>query len=66
MLWSQPPPHIQWPQMGQTTSEMTAEQTQQALKLVRSAMEPETMVAAVAQKTVWNTMYTHSGMSRLR
>lgn len=52
--------------MGQTTSEMAAEQTQQALKLVRSAMEPETMVAAVAQKTVWNTMYTHSGMSRPR
>ena len=36
------------------------------LKAVRSAMEPETMVAAVAQKTVWNTMYTHSGMSRPR
>ena len=25
MLCSQPPPHIQWPQMGYTTSEMAAE-----------------------------------------
>ena len=25
------------------------------LKLVRSAMEPDTMVAAVAQNTVWNS-----------
>ena len=31
--------------------------------MVRSAMEPETMVAAVAQNTVWNTMYTHRGIS---
>ena len=29
--------------------------------MVRSAMEPETIVAAVAQNTVWNTMYTHRG-----
>ena len=24
-------------------------------------MEPDTMVAAVAQNTVWNTTYTHTG-----
>lgn len=29
--------------------------------MVRSAMEPDTMVAAVAQNTVWNTTYTHRG-----
>ena len=29
-------------------------------------MEPDTMVAAVAQNTVWNTMYTHSGISSPR
>ena len=28
VLCSQPPPHIQWPQMGYTTSEMAAEYTQ--------------------------------------
>ena len=29
-------------------------------------MEPDTMVAAVAQNTVWNTMYTYSGTSSPR
>ena len=41
---------------------MTAEYTQYALKFVRSAIEPETMVAAVAQKTVWKITYAQSGI----
>ena len=31
------------------------------MKLVRSAMEPETIVAAVAQNTVWNIANTQVG-----
>ena len=34
---------------------------QYALNLVRSAMEPETMVAEVAQNTVWKMAKAHRG-----
>ena len=34
---------------------------QYALNLVRSAIAPETIVAEVAQNTVWNIAYAQSG-----
>ena len=58
-----PPPHVQWPEIGYISSEMNTEYIQYIENLVRSAMAPDTMVAAVAQNTVWKIRNPSVGRS---
>ena len=48
---SQPPPQIQWPVMGYTKLIRRKENTMKEMYLMRSATDPDTIVAAVPANT---------------
>ena len=56
-----PPPQIQCPDTGYTTRLIIRLQMQQERNLVRSAIAPETIVADVAQNTVWKIKNAQKG-----
>ena len=60
-LQSHPPPQVQCPSTGYIISEIKNEYTRYIENFVLSAIQPETMVAAVAQKTVWKIRNPSTG-----